>query len=42
MEAKHKEREFVIDILDGSAMIDGITVIGSGFFFEKIGLKEFL
>ncbi len=40
--AKDKEREFVTGILDKSATIDCMNVIASGFFFEKMRLKEFL
>ena len=40
--AKDKEGGFVTGILDRSAMIDSMNIIGSGIFFEKIGLKEFL
>ncbi len=42
MGTKDKKQEFVTGILDKSGMIDDMNIIDSGFFFEKMGLKEFL
>ncbi len=42
MGAKDEGKKFVTSILDGSAMVDDMNVIGFGLFFEKMGLNEFL